>query len=119
VLLKGLGKLEKIHLIGTRTLYLPACSIVSLPTTLPRAPKTQTKAVKKVDRSQPMRRNEEKEADCLEKMWEPGRLTTLWPVTGITLPLLGYDLVNFPLEPTYSNPKDAGSMFLQIIGNRP
>jgi hypothetical protein len=37
VLLDELGKL-KIHLIGTRTRDLPACSIVPQPTTLPRAP---------------------------------------------------------------------------------
>jgi hypothetical protein len=37
VQLEGLGKL-KIHLIGTRTCDLPACSIVPQPTTLPRAP---------------------------------------------------------------------------------
>jgi hypothetical protein len=30
--------IEKIHLIGTRTRDLPACSIVPQPTTLPRAP---------------------------------------------------------------------------------
>jgi hypothetical protein len=35
--LEGLGKLKKIHLIGTRTRNLPACSIVPQPTTLPRA----------------------------------------------------------------------------------
>jgi hypothetical protein len=34
VRLEGLGKLKKIHLIGTRTLDLPACSIVPQPTTL-------------------------------------------------------------------------------------
>jgi hypothetical protein len=34
----GLGKLKKIHLIGTRTRDLPACSIVPQPTTLPHAP---------------------------------------------------------------------------------
>jgi hypothetical protein len=38
--LEGLGKLKKIHLIGTRTRDLPACSIVPQPTTLPRAPAT-------------------------------------------------------------------------------
>jgi hypothetical protein len=37
VRLEGLGKLKKIHLIGTRTRDLPACSIVPQPTTtLPR-----------------------------------------------------------------------------------
>jgi hypothetical protein len=38
VRLEGLGKLKKIHLIGTRTCYLPASSIVPQPTTLPCAP---------------------------------------------------------------------------------
>jgi hypothetical protein len=38
VRLEGLGKLKKIHLIGTRSPDLPACSILSQPTTLPRAP---------------------------------------------------------------------------------
>jgi hypothetical protein len=39
VRLEGLGKLKKkIHLIGTRTRDLPACTIVPQPTTLPRAP---------------------------------------------------------------------------------
>jgi hypothetical protein len=38
VRLEGLGQLKKIHLIGTPTLDLPACSIVPQPTTLPRAP---------------------------------------------------------------------------------
>jgi hypothetical protein len=28
VRLEGLGKLKKIHLIGTRSRYLPACSLV-------------------------------------------------------------------------------------------
>jgi hypothetical protein len=37
VRVEGLGKLKKIHLIGTRTRDLPACSIVPQPTTLPRA----------------------------------------------------------------------------------
>jgi hypothetical protein len=37
VRLEGLGQLKKIHLIGTRTRDLPACSIVPQPTTLPRA----------------------------------------------------------------------------------
>jgi hypothetical protein len=37
VRLEGLGQLKKIHLIGTRTRNLPACSIVPQPTTLPRA----------------------------------------------------------------------------------
>jgi hypothetical protein len=37
--LEGLGQLKnKIHVIGTRTRYLPASSIVPQPTTLPRAP---------------------------------------------------------------------------------
>jgi hypothetical protein len=34
---EGLGKFEKIHLIGTRSRDLPACSIVPQPTMLPRA----------------------------------------------------------------------------------
>jgi hypothetical protein len=38
VRLEGLGQLKKIHLIGTRTCDLPACSIVPQPTTLLRAP---------------------------------------------------------------------------------
>jgi hypothetical protein len=38
VRLEGLGQLKKIHLMGTRTRDLPACSIVPQPTTLPRAP---------------------------------------------------------------------------------
>jgi hypothetical protein len=38
VRLEGLGKLKKIHLIRTRSRDLPACSIVSQPTTLPRGP---------------------------------------------------------------------------------
>jgi hypothetical protein len=38
VWLEGFGQLKKIHLIGTRTRDLPACSIVPQPTTLPRAP---------------------------------------------------------------------------------
>jgi hypothetical protein len=38
VRLEGLGKLKRIHLIGTRTRDLPACSIVPQPTTLPRTP---------------------------------------------------------------------------------
>jgi hypothetical protein len=37
VRLEGLGQLKKIHLIGTRTHDLPACSIVPQPTTLPHA----------------------------------------------------------------------------------
>jgi hypothetical protein len=37
VRLEGLGQLKKIHLIGTRTCDLPACSIVPQPTTLPHA----------------------------------------------------------------------------------
>jgi hypothetical protein len=42
VLLEGLGKLKIFnHLIGTRTLDLPACSIAFQPSMLPRAPKTQ------------------------------------------------------------------------------
>jgi hypothetical protein len=32
MLLEGLGQLKKIHLIGTRTCDLPACSIVPQPT---------------------------------------------------------------------------------------
>jgi hypothetical protein len=40
VRLEGLGQLKKIHLIGTQTRDLPACSIVPQPTTLPRAPHT-------------------------------------------------------------------------------
>jgi hypothetical protein len=35
--LEELGQLKKIHLIGTRTRDLPACSVVPQPTTLPRA----------------------------------------------------------------------------------
>jgi hypothetical protein len=35
--LEGIGKLKKIHLIGTRTRDLPACSIVPQTTTLPHA----------------------------------------------------------------------------------
>jgi hypothetical protein len=38
VRLEGLGKLKKIHILGTRTRDLPACSVVAQPTTLPRAP---------------------------------------------------------------------------------
>jgi hypothetical protein len=38
VRLEGLGKLKKIHLIGNRSRDLPACSIVSQPTALPRTP---------------------------------------------------------------------------------
>jgi hypothetical protein len=38
VRLEGLGQFKKIHLIGTRTRDLPACSIVPQPTTVPRAP---------------------------------------------------------------------------------
>jgi hypothetical protein len=44
--LEGIGKLKKkkkIHLIGTRTRYLPACSVVPQPTTLPRAHNFKTK----------------------------------------------------------------------------
>jgi hypothetical protein len=41
VRLEGLGKLKKIHLIGTRSHNLPACSIVPQQTTLPRAPIVQ------------------------------------------------------------------------------
>jgi hypothetical protein len=41
VRLGGLGKLKKIHCIGTRTHNLPACSIVLQPTTIPRAPVTR------------------------------------------------------------------------------
>jgi hypothetical protein len=37
VQLEGLGKLKKIHLIGTRSRDLPARSIVPQPTTLPHA----------------------------------------------------------------------------------
>jgi hypothetical protein len=41
-MLEGLGQLKKINdLIGNRTRYLAACSIVPQPTTLPRAPKDQ------------------------------------------------------------------------------
>jgi hypothetical protein len=35
VRLEGLGKLKKIHLIGTQTRDLQACSIVPQPTALP------------------------------------------------------------------------------------
>jgi hypothetical protein len=38
VRLEGLRKLKIIHLNGTRTRDLPACSIVPQPTTLPRTP---------------------------------------------------------------------------------
>jgi hypothetical protein len=38
MLLEGLDQLKKIHLIRTRTRYLPACSILPQPTTLPHAP---------------------------------------------------------------------------------
>jgi hypothetical protein len=38
VRLEGFGKLKKMHLIGTRTGDLPACSLVPQPTSLPRAP---------------------------------------------------------------------------------
>jgi hypothetical protein len=38
VRLDELGQLKKIHIIGTRTRDLPACSIVPQPTTVPRAP---------------------------------------------------------------------------------
>jgi hypothetical protein len=38
VRLEGLGKLKKIHLIGTQSRDLPASSIVPQPTTLPRVP---------------------------------------------------------------------------------
>jgi hypothetical protein len=34
----GIRSIEKIHLVGTWTRELPACSIVPQPTTLPRAP---------------------------------------------------------------------------------
>jgi hypothetical protein len=37
VRLEGLGKLKKIHIIGTRSRDLPACSIVPQRTALPRA----------------------------------------------------------------------------------
>jgi hypothetical protein len=37
VRLEGIGNLKKIHLIGTQTRDLPACSIVPQPTTLPHA----------------------------------------------------------------------------------
>jgi hypothetical protein len=46
VRLEGLGQLKKIHLIGTRTHDLPACSIVPQPTTLPRAPQIYGKIIK-------------------------------------------------------------------------
>jgi hypothetical protein len=39
VRLEGLGQLKKIHLIGTRTRDIPACSIVPQPTTLPQGSK--------------------------------------------------------------------------------
>jgi hypothetical protein len=38
VRLDGLGKLKNIHLNGTRTRDLSACSTLPQPTTLPRAP---------------------------------------------------------------------------------
>jgi hypothetical protein len=40
VRLEGLGKIEKIHLIGTRSRDFSVCNIVPQPTTLPRAPNT-------------------------------------------------------------------------------
>jgi hypothetical protein len=40
--------IEKTHLLGSRTVDLPACSIVPQPTTLPRAP-LQTGRVSKVN----------------------------------------------------------------------
>jgi hypothetical protein len=43
--LGGLGKLKEIHLIGTWTRDLPACSIVPQPTTLPCAPDASVKTV--------------------------------------------------------------------------
>jgi hypothetical protein len=43
VRLEGLGKLKKIHVIGTRSRDLPACSVEPQPTTLPRAPQFSTK----------------------------------------------------------------------------
>jgi hypothetical protein len=46
VRLEGLGNLKKIHLIGTRTRNLPACSIVPQSTTLPRAPITPCSPLK-------------------------------------------------------------------------
>jgi hypothetical protein len=41
VRLERLGQLKKIHLIGTRTRDLPACSVVPQPTMLPRAPRVR------------------------------------------------------------------------------
>jgi hypothetical protein len=40
VQMEGLCKLKRIHLIGTLTRDLPACSAMPQPTTLPRAPPT-------------------------------------------------------------------------------
>jgi hypothetical protein len=42
--LEGLGQLKKIHLIGTRTRNLPACSMVPQQTTLLGAPIAFSKA---------------------------------------------------------------------------
>jgi hypothetical protein len=44
VRLEGLGKLKKIHVIGTWIRDFPACSMVPQPTTLPRVP-TQIECV--------------------------------------------------------------------------
>jgi hypothetical protein len=45
VRLEGLGQLQNVHLIGTRSRDLPACSIVPQQTTLPRAPSIMLIAV--------------------------------------------------------------------------
>jgi hypothetical protein len=50
--LEELGQLKKIHLIGTQTHDLPACSIVPQPTTLPGVPKRITK-IKQVSEQVP------------------------------------------------------------------
>jgi hypothetical protein len=44
VQLEGLGKLKKIHLIGTQTRDFPACSIVPQPTPVLCAPKIKHRA---------------------------------------------------------------------------
>jgi hypothetical protein len=51
VLLEGLGQMKKSKdLIGNRTRYLPACSIVPQLTTLPRAPKETFYIIQIVDK---------------------------------------------------------------------
>jgi hypothetical protein len=46
VQLEGLGEPKKIHLIGTLTCDLPACSVMPQPITLPRAPCTTEVTIK-------------------------------------------------------------------------